>query len=166
MVILTRPSIAVRGVRHARWRPSVLCAYCLTQWGPWAGQAVEPCRVCARPLYLSHLLNPRANPGRVSSVLDTVNALQGIVMIASFTALNLGWISARQLGQAIAMAMFVAASAYTTDGVLGVKSGVVSVFGKLIRGDKAPILSGVKVGVGLVAFALSLLGIVLFGGRR
>ena len=98
-------------------------------------------------------------------MLDTVNATQGIVMIASFTAMILGWISARQLGQTVAMAMFVAASAYTTDGVLGVKSRVVRVFGQLVQGEKAPILSMGKIVVGLAAFALSLLGIVLFGGR-
>lgn len=165
MGTLARDVLTGHRRREDRGRASVRCPYCRCEWGPWTGSTIEACRACTRPLYLSADLNPTAHRNRVSSVLDTITALQGMFLIACIGGLALGWMSPRQLGQVIAMAMFVAASGYATDGVLGVRSGIVRAFGQLVTGKGAKAASIAKIGVGIVAFALSFLGIVLFGGR-
>ncbi|MFZ4748774.1 MAG: hypothetical protein ACOYLK_18155, partial [Sphingomonas sp.] len=61
---------------------------------------------------------------KVSGLLDGINAIQGMVLLLAILGLLLGLIQPRTLGQTIAMAMFVAATAHTTDGVLGLRTGI------------------------------------------
>lgn len=158
-------SYARSRLRKHRRRTSVCCPYCRQRWGPWTGQVIEPCQACRRPLFLLRRLNRRTHPDQVSSVLDTINGLQGVVVIAALAALMLDWIAPRQLARTFAMALFVAASAYTTDGVLGLRSGILRIFTQVIVERQAQIASVAKIATGLVAFGLSFFGIFLFGGR-
>lgn len=60
--------------------PMITCPYCRQTFGPWCAAAIEPCRMCERPLHRSL---GWARPRRVVLLLETVNALQGIgVMVA------------------------------------------------------------------------------------
>lgn len=140
----------------------VCCAYCRQRWGPWRGLSVEPCDVCARPLFRTRALNPLAPRNQVSSVLDTINAAQGVIVIAAIGALMLGWLTTRSLGQVIAMAMFIAASAHTADGVLGFKTGIIRTFGQIVIGAGSRPASVGKMIAGIIAFGISFLGIVTF----
>ena len=98
------------------------------------------------------------------ALLDAINALQGFFVLAAITALLAGCLLPRALGRTIAIAMFMAATAQMTDGVLGMRTGVVRLFGKLVLGREARLASSTKVGAGVVGFVLSLLGIILFAG--
>ena len=147
-------------------RPAqIRCSYCQQQWGPWGGDAIEPCRVCTRPLVLLPAGRGDLKGPKTTGLLDGVNMVQGLVAFAAIVAFVGGWLAASQLGQIIAMAMFVAATAHTTDGVLGFRSRFVRLFGQRIVGEQARAGAAVKIMMGLIAFAISLIGILLFGGR-
>ena len=147
-----------------RRRDRVTCAYCATQWGPWTGVAIAPCPNCARPLFLTSALLRGANRAKVSGLLDSINAVQGMIVMVAIIGLILGFILPRTLGQTIAMAMFVAATAHTTDGVVGFRTAIVRIFGTMIVGANARSAAALKAAMGIVAFGLSLVGVVLFAG--
>ena len=99
--------------------PYVTCSYCKRTWGPWLGIKIQPCQCCKRPLFLTRAISPFARPPQVSGLLDSINAAQGLIGAVAIAAFVLGWVSAHALG--LTIAMFVAAAAHTTDGVLGVQ---------------------------------------------
>jgi hypothetical protein len=161
--------LALKGVGRSvkNGEPShdqLVCAYCRTQWGPWTGVAIAPCPRCARPLFLTSTLLRQVSREKVSGLLDSINAIQGMVVLLAILGLLLGLIQPRTLGQTIAMAMFVAATAHTTDGVLGMRTGILRVFGTMIAGSHAKPAAVAKIAMGVVAFGMSLFGILLFSG--
>ncbi len=142
--------------------PYVLCSYCSRYWGPWDDSAIQPCPHCRRPMFLTRWLNPLARPGRVSGLLDVVDACQGVAVIGVIAALIAGWMSPRAVGQAIAMAMFVAASAHVSDGVLGLNTEIIRWFGKLHTGTTMRPIAWFRTAAGIAAFILSFGGILIF----
>ena len=100
----------------------------------------------------------------MSGLLDSINAVQGMIVMVAIIGLILGFILPRSLGQTIAMAMFVAATAHTTDGVVGFRTAIVRIFGTMIVGANARSAAALKAAMGIVAFGLSLVGVVLFAG--
>ena len=147
-----------------RRRDRVTCAYCQTQWGPWTGVAIQACPNCARPLFLTFSLLRGANRAKVSGLLDSINAVQGMIVMVAIIGIILGVILPRTLGQTIVMAMFVAATSHTTDGVLGFRTAIVRVLGKMFVGTHARPAAVLKATMGIVAFGLSLVGVLLFAG--
>lgn len=148
-------SARLRAPSRGRQRADhVVCSYCRFEWGPWGGEGVEPCPRCKRPLFLG----PRR---RAAGLLDAINAAQGCTAFAAFVALSIGWIEPRTLGQTIAMAMFVSATAHATDGALGLQSGVIRFAGQL-RAQHTQTLSMIKLAMGGVALCLSLVGVIAF----
>ena len=152
-----------RAEAERRRRLPERCPYC-GQSQAFHGSAIEPCGFCRRPLIrtITGIVRGRRVPP--VALLDAINALQGILVLAVIAALIAGYLSLRTLGQTIAIAMVMAATAQMTDGVLGMHTGVVRLFGKLVLGRKARLASSTKVAAGVVAFVLSLLGIILFAG--
>jgi hypothetical protein len=98
----------------------------------------------------------------VSGLLDAINAAQGFIGAAGIGAFFFGWITAHTLGLTSAIAMFIAATAHTTDGVLGVKTGIVRVFERLRTGNNARPVAIMKIAMGLLTFALRFSGIIVF----
>jgi hypothetical protein len=60
------------------------------------------------------------------------------------------------------MAMIVSATAHTTDGVLGVQTGIVSLLGKLQVGNNAQPIATAKMAIRFFAFILSVIGMLAF----
>jgi len=100
----------------------------------------------------------------VSGLLDAVDATQGIAVVFTLLAFLNSWIELRQGTQAIAMALFVAATAHTSDGFLALKTGTIRWFGKLRTGTKARAAAIAKATFGIAAFMLSFAGILVFAG--
>jgi hypothetical protein len=98
----------------------------------------------------------------VSGLLDTINAAQGLIGAFGIGAFFTGWITAHTLGLTIAIAMFVAATVHTTDGVLGLQTRLVRVFNSLKTGKNARPVAIMKIVMGLTAFTLSFSGIIVF----
>jgi hypothetical protein len=115
-------------------------------------------------MYLSAKLNPFAKPEALSALLDAVDAVQGVIVLFALAAFGIGRMDPRDVGQTIAMALFVAATAHTCDGVLAFKTSTIRWFGRLILGRNARTMAVIKTIFGVTAFLLSFSGIVLFAG--
>lgn len=152
--MVTAPT-RLHGVSAIRRRvEQVTCPYCRIAWGPWNGELIEPCPRCKRPLFLGPA-------DRAAGLLDAINAAQGCTAFATFLILASGWIEPRTLGQTIAMAMFVSATAHATDGALGLHSGVIRFAGQLRTGHRKA-FAMLKIAMGTLALVLSLVGVIAF----
>ena len=95
--------------------PLIKCPYCRQTFGPWGAAAIEPCRLCERPLHRSL---GWARPRQVVVLLDTINACQGMAVMVAGIAFVTGGVILQRLCAWIALALFVSATAYITDGAM------------------------------------------------
>ncbi len=93
-----------------------------------------------------------------------MNAFQGVVALAVLGALIAAAIHPRWAGRLIALALFIAASAHTADGVLAIRTGFVRWYSHGVAGYRAKLLGFAKTTFGLIAFVLSFFGIFAFSG--
>jgi hypothetical protein len=145
-----------------KWLGDVCCAYCRARWGPWTDILIQPCHRCARPLFLTSRIRPFAPRDQLSGLLKTVDTIQGIAILIAVTLLLFEWIDQRTLGKTVAIALFVSASVLSCDGALGLKTNIIRSQGRLTSGQAARAIAMTKSICGLIAFALSVYGIVIF----
>ena len=133
----------------------ITCPYCWQTFGPWGAAAIEPCRMCERPLHRSL---GWARPRRVVLLLETVNALQGIGVMVAGIAFVTGAITLPRLCAWIALALFVAGSVHIANGMLSWKTQLRRSSATMITGYPARIAGAAQVIFGVCALVLSAIG--------